>query len=67
MSSPPARDSAPGCDDILIDTGQREFHCDHWTLVSDKTMYKHANSWYLGANIPGKPRVFMPHMAGFNG
>jgi cyclohexanone monooxygenase len=31
------------------------------------TTDKHANSWYLGANIPGKPRVFMPHMAGFNG
>ena len=24
-----------------------------------------ANSWYLGANIPGKPRVFMPFVGGF--
>ena len=23
------------------------------------------NSWYLGANIPGKPRVFMPYVGGF--
>ena len=23
-----------------------------------------ANSWYVGANIPGKPRVFMPYVAG---
>jgi cyclohexanone monooxygenase len=23
-----------------------------------------ANSWYLGANIPGKPRVFMPFVGG---
>ena len=23
-----------------------------------------ANSWYLGANIPGKPRVFMPYAGG---
>ena len=23
-----------------------------------------ANSWYLGANIPGKPRVFMPYIGG---
>jgi cyclohexanone monooxygenase len=23
-----------------------------------------ASSWYLGANIPGKPRVFMPHVGG---
>jgi hypothetical protein len=21
-------------------------------------------SWYLGANVPGKPRVFMPYAAG---
>ncbi len=35
--------------------------------VADKAMYKHANSWYLGANFPGGLRVFMPHMAGFNG
>lgn len=23
------------------------------------------NSWYLGANIPGKPRMFMPYVGGF--
>ena len=23
-----------------------------------------ADSWYLGANIPGKPRVFMPYVGG---
>ena len=23
-----------------------------------------ANSWYVGANIPGKPRIFMPYTAG---
>ena len=26
------------------------------------TLYHHANSWYLGANIPGKPRVFLPYL-----
>ena len=26
------------------------------------TLYPTCNSWYLGANIPGKPRVFMPHI-----
>jgi cyclohexanone monooxygenase len=25
-----------------------------------------ANSWYLGANVPGKPRVFMPFIGGTN-
>jgi len=24
------------------------------------------HSWYLGANIPGKPRVFMPYAGGLN-
>ena len=28
------------------------------------TVYPQANSWYLGANIPGKPRVFMPYIGG---
>ena len=27
-------------------------------------MFMLANSWYLGANIPGKPRVFMPYAGG---
>jgi hypothetical protein len=24
-----------------------------------------SSSWYLGANVPGKPRVFMPYAGGF--
>ena len=28
--------------------------------VADLTLYPSCNSWYLGANVPGKPRVFMP-------
>ena len=27
-------------------------------------MFMLADSWYLGANIPGKPRVFMPYLGG---
>lgn len=30
-----------------------------------RTLMPAANSWYLGANIPGKPRVFMPFVGGF--
>ncbi|MYR45612.1 cyclohexanone monooxygenase, partial [Streptomyces sp. SID5910] len=29
------------------------------------TLMMSADSWYLGANIPGKPRVFMPYVGGF--
>jgi cyclohexanone monooxygenase len=34
--------------------------------VADFTLYPRANSWYIGANIPGKPRVFMPYIGGLN-
>ena len=27
-------------------------------------MFMPADSWYLGANIPGKPRMFMPYVGG---
>jgi cyclohexanone monooxygenase len=28
------------------------------------TLYPQAASWYMGANIPGKPRVFLPYIGG---
>jgi cation diffusion facilitator CzcD-associated flavoprotein CzcO len=28
--------------------------------IADFTLFPSCNSWYLGANVPGKPRVFMP-------
>jgi cyclohexanone monooxygenase len=36
----------------------------HVNEVADGTLYPRANSWYVGANIPGKPRVFMPYVGG---
>jgi cyclohexanone monooxygenase len=39
----------------------------HVNEVADSTLYPLANSWYVGANIPGKPRVFMPYVGGFAG
>ena len=35
---------------------------DHVNNLADATLYPTCNSWYLGANVPGKPRVFMPHI-----
>jgi cation diffusion facilitator CzcD-associated flavoprotein CzcO len=32
----------------------------HVNGVADKTLFPTCNSWYLGANVPGKTRVFMP-------
>jgi hypothetical protein len=38
----------------------------HVTAVSEGTLFVHAtSSWYLGANIEGKKRVFMPYVGGF--
>ncbi|MFT3801544.1 MAG: NAD(P)/FAD-dependent oxidoreductase [Burkholderiaceae bacterium] len=33
--------------------------------AADETLFLTCNSWYLGANVLGKPRVFMPYAAGF--
>lgn len=32
--------------------------------VAEATLFVKADSWYLGANIPGKPRVFLPYAGG---
>ncbi|MEA2830991.1 MAG: hypothetical protein QOF22_1739 [Bradyrhizobium sp.] len=36
----------------------------HVNEVAHGTLYPQANSWYMGANIPGKPQVFMPYIGG---
>jgi cyclohexanone monooxygenase len=38
---------------------------EHVNEVAHATVFPLANSWYLGANVPGKPRVFMPYIGGF--
>jgi cyclohexanone monooxygenase len=36
----------------------------HVNEVAHTTLYPQANSWYMGANIPGKPQIFMPYIGG---
>ena len=36
----------------------------HSTELAEETLYPQANSWYMGANVPGKPRVFLPYIGG---
>jgi cyclohexanone monooxygenase len=36
----------------------------HVNEVANLTLFPTANSWYMGANVPGKPRVFMPYIGG---
>ena len=41
---------------------------DEWMLhvneAADKTLFFQSNTWYVGANIPGKPRVIYPYVGG---
>jgi len=40
---------------------------NHVTAVANDTLLPRAgHSWYLGANVPGKPRVFMPYCKGLD-
>ena len=36
----------------------------HVNEVAHTTLFPQANSWYMGANIPGKPQIFMPYIGG---
>ncbi len=36
----------------------------HVNDCADITLFPSANSWYMGANVPGKPRVFLPYVGG---
>ncbi|WFR73305.1 NAD(P)/FAD-dependent oxidoreductase [Prescottella defluvii] len=37
---------------------------EHVTAIAEPSLYTRADSWYLGANVPGKPRIFMPYLGG---
>ena len=34
--------------------------------LAGKTLYTKAESWYMGANVPGKPRVFLMYIGGLD-
>jgi cyclohexanone monooxygenase len=36
----------------------------HVSETAEKTVFSKTASWYMGADIPGKPRVFMPYAGG---
>ncbi len=51
--------------DCIEATGQAELDwVQHVAEAADRTLFPLANSWYMGANIPGKPRVILPYVAG---
>jgi cation diffusion facilitator CzcD-associated flavoprotein CzcO len=53
-----------GCAAIEATPGAQEAWVSHVNEVGHATLYPRAASWYMGANVPGKPRVFMPYIGG---
>ncbi len=38
----------------------------HTEMVANRTLFPKANSWYMGANVEGKPRMFLAYIGGFD-
>jgi cation diffusion facilitator CzcD-associated flavoprotein CzcO len=51
-------------DCIEADREAEDAWVQHVNEVASRTLYPLANSWYMGANVPGKPRIFMPYLGG---
>jgi cyclohexanone monooxygenase len=47
---------------IAADGEAQEAWVDRVRRAAEPTLFPRAASWYMGANIPGKPRVFMPYI-----
>ena len=46
-------------------TEEAEAAWDHEiTAAAERTLYPRTDSWYTGANVPGKPRQFLAHLRG---
>ena len=48
-----------------LEDAQNEW-MDHIEEVAGNTLRYSCNSWYVGANIPGKKRTFMPYIGGYD-
>jgi cation diffusion facilitator CzcD-associated flavoprotein CzcO len=45
------------------DQAEKEW-TEHVQVAGNATLYPRTDSWYMGANVPGKPRVFLPYIGG---
>ena len=53
-----------GVDTIEATPDAQDAWVAHAAELAAGTLFDQADSWYIGANIPGKPRVFMPYLGG---
>ncbi|TIW75632.1 MAG: NAD(P)/FAD-dependent oxidoreductase [Mesorhizobium sp.] len=60
-----AHAEANGLSEIEAESEAQENWARMVTESAAQTLYMKANSWYLGANVPGKARIFMPYVDGF--
>jgi cyclohexanone monooxygenase len=51
-------------DKIEAQSHAQEAWARHVDDTARQSLMPDTNSWYMGANIPGKPRMFMPYMGG---
>jgi len=49
---------------IEPDNEAEDYWVEHNAEAGEATLYPLANSWYMGSNVPGKPRVLMPYIGG---
>ncbi len=49
---------------IEADANHEDAWVEHVNEVAAATLLTQTNSWYMGANVPGKPRVFLPYAGG---
>jgi cation diffusion facilitator CzcD-associated flavoprotein CzcO len=55
---------ANGLDRIEATEEAQDAWVAHVNDLAEETLYPATASWYTGANVPGKPRVFMPYVGG---
>jgi cyclohexanone monooxygenase len=53
-----------GFDSVEATPAAEEAWTDHVRRLGEGSLYPRADSWYMGANIPGKPRVLLPYVGG---
>lgn len=53
---------ATGAQAIAVDPAAQEAWVSHVRDAAEATLFPRANSWYMGANVPGKPRVMLPYV-----
>jgi cyclohexanone monooxygenase len=53
-----------GIETIEPERDAEDVWLEHVREVVEPTLLTRANSWYMGANVPGKPRVFTPYCGG---